>query len=32
MEVQQEINNMKSELTKYLSPEVIEIVMNNPDY
>jgi hypothetical protein len=32
MEVQQEINNMKSELTKYLSPEVIQIVMNNLDY
>ncbi|WJX89738.1 hypothetical protein P8452_71710 [Trifolium repens] len=32
MEVQQEINNMKSELTKYLGLEVIQIVMNNPDY
>jgi hypothetical protein len=32
MEVQQEINNVKSELTKYLSPEVIQIVLNNPDY
>jgi hypothetical protein len=32
MEVQQEINNVKSELTKYLSPEVIQFVMNKPDY
>ncbi|KAK2454531.1 LOB domain-containing protein [Trifolium repens] len=32
MGVQQEINNVKSELTKYLSLEVIQIVMNNPDY
>ncbi|KAK2410955.1 LOB domain-containing protein [Trifolium repens] len=30
MEIQQEITNMKSELTKYISPEVIQTVMNNP--
>jgi hypothetical protein len=31
MEVQQEIDNVKSELTKYISPEVIQFVMDNPN-
>jgi hypothetical protein len=31
MEIQQEVTNVKSELTKYLSPEVTQIVMNNPN-
>jgi hypothetical protein len=30
-EVQQEINKVKSELTKYLSPEVIQFVLRNPN-
>jgi hypothetical protein len=31
MEIQHEITNVKSELTKYLSPEVTQTVMNNPN-
>ncbi|MCH80950.1 LOB domain-containing protein 10-like [Trifolium medium] len=31
-EVQQEIDNVKSELTKYLNLEVIQFVMNNLGY
>ncbi|WJX95235.1 hypothetical protein P8452_76576 [Trifolium repens] len=31
MEIQHKINNVKSELNKYLTPEVIQIVMNNPN-